>query len=132
GQSLTAAVLKRVNQSGRVTEKEVERAALRTDPKTGAGSVSLKVEDPEGGSYVVRVAGNDRFGNAVVADRALTISGKKDETKLRILAERQEVKVVEAASVVVHSRAAAGTALVTWEADRVLTYRVVTLKEGAN
>ena len=62
----------------------------------------------------------------------LTISGKKDETKLRLLADRQRFKVGEEASVNLHSRGRAGTALLTWEADRILTYKIVTLKEGDN
>ena len=132
GQALTVAVLKRVTQAGRVTEKEVERVNLKTAEKTGEGSVSLKVEDPDGGSYVVRVAGTDRFGNAVVADRELTVSGKKDETKLRILADRQDFKVGETAAVRLHSRDGAGAALLTWEADRIIRYMVVALKEGDN
>ena len=80
------------------TEREVvAQDARRPTPKTGKGSVSLKVDDEQGGRYVVRVAGTDRFGNPVVADRALTISGKKDETKLRLLADRQTFKVGEEA-----------------------------------
>src|SRR5206468_9995528 len=112
--------------------REVSRAELTTDPKTGAGSVSLKVEDEAGGSFVVRVAGTDRFGNPVVADRELTISGKKDETRLRLLADRQAYKVGEEASVNLHSRGRAGPALLAWEADRILRYRVVRLEDGDN
>ena len=61
---------------------------LKTDPATGRGEVAIKVDDDEGGAYILRVAGTDRFGNPVVADRAVTISGKKDETRLRILTDR--------------------------------------------
>ena len=60
------------------------------------------------------------------------ISGKKDETKLRLLAERLRYKVGEEATVNLHSRDRAGTALLTWEADRILSYKIVTLKEGDN
>ena len=67
-----------------------------------------------------------------MADRQLYISGKQDELKLRILAERQSYKVGEEASVNLHSRGRAGTALLTWEADRILTYKLVTVKEGDN
>ncbi|HEX8201838.1 MAG TPA: alpha-2-macroglobulin family protein, partial [Isosphaeraceae bacterium] len=132
GQALAVSVLKRVAQAGRVTEREVATEALTTDPKTGQGGASLKVDDEDGGSYVVRAAGTDRFGNPVVAERALTISGKKDATKLRILADRQTFKVGEEAAVTLHSRAAEGPALVTWEADRILAYRLVPLREGKN
>jgi TolA-binding protein len=132
GQSLTVALLKVVEQAGRVTEREVVTERLTTDDKTGKGSASLKADDPDGGRYIVRMAGTDRFGNAVVADHALTISGKKDETKLRILADRQQFKVGETASVRLHSRGAAGPAMLTWEADRILSYKVVSIREGDN
>ena len=115
-----------------MTEREIERKPLATDAKTGRGSLTFRVDDTQGGRYIVRVAGTDRFGNPIVADRVLTISGKKDETKLRLLADRQRFKVGEEASVNLHSRDRAGTALLTWEADRILSYKIVTLKEGDN
>ena len=108
------------------------RKQLTTDTKTGHGSLAFQVDDQEGGRYIVRVAGTDRFGNPIVADRPLLISGKKDETKLRLLADRQRYKVGEEASVNLHSRDRAGTALLTWEADRILTYKIVSLNEGNN
>src|SRR5262245_54814255 len=64
GETLSVAMLKQVTQAGRVTEREVLRKPLKTDPATGQGEVSLKVDDDEGGTYIVRVAGTDRFGNA--------------------------------------------------------------------
>ena len=132
GQALRAAILKRVDQAGRITEREVAHEPLATDAKTGQGSASFRIEDAEGGRYLVRVAGTDRFGNAVVAERPLTISGKGDADHLRILADRQEFKVGERAAVNLHGRSGTGPALVTWEADRILSYRIVDLKEGDN
>jgi tetratricopeptide (TPR) repeat protein len=132
GQSLSATIIKQVETGGRVTEREVERKPVATDAKTGRGSLSLRVDDTQGGRYVIRVSGTDRFGNPIVADRALAISGKKDETKLRLLADRQRYKMGEEASINLHSRDRAGTALLTWEADRILSYKLVTLKEGDN
>ena len=132
GESLSATLVKQVTSEGKVTERDLTRKPLVTDPKTGRGSVALRADDPQGGQYLLRVAGTDRFGTAIVADRAIFISGKKDETKLRLLADRQRYKVGEEASVRLHSRDRAGTALFTWEADRILSYRLVTLKEGDN
>ena len=132
GQKLSAALIKVVTQNNRTTEREVARKAVTTDPKTGTATVSLKADDEEGGAFIVRVAGTDRFGNPVVTDRSLTISGKKDDTKLRLLADRLNYKVGEEASVNLHSRGRAGAALLTWEADRILTYRIVKLAEGDN
>ena len=132
GESLSAALVKQVTTEGRVTEREIERKPLATDPKTGRGALGFRVDDAQGGRYIVRVAGTDRFKNPIVADHVLKISGKKDETKLRLLADRQRYKVGEEATVNLHSRDRAGTALLTWEADRILIYKIVTLKEGDN
>jgi uncharacterized protein YfaS (alpha-2-macroglobulin family)/TolA-binding protein len=132
GQDLTVAVLKRIEQPGRVAEREVIKKDLKTDAKTGKGSVTLAVEDADGGSYVVRVTGTDRFKNPVVAERALTISGKKDETKMRLLTDRSTFQVGEEAKVNLHSRVATGRALLTWEADRILKYKLIEVKEGDN
>ena len=93
--------------------------------------MTFRIDDAQGGRYVLRVAGTDRFGNPIVADRAIYVSGKKDETKLRLLADRQRYKVGEEASVNLHSRGRAGTALLTWEADRILTYKLVTREATA-
>jgi tetratricopeptide (TPR) repeat protein len=132
GQSLVASLIKQVASPTGVTEREIKRKPLVTDPKTGHGSLGFQADDTQGGRYLLRVAGTDRFGNPIVADRPLTISGKKDETKLRLLADRQRYKVGEEASVNLHSRDRAGTALLTWEADRILSYKLVSLREGNN
>ena len=132
GQSLTTTVVKQLVSGGRITERDLQRKPVNTDPKTGKGSLTLRIDDTQGGRYILRVAGTDRFGNPIVADRVLTISGKQDETRLRLLAERLRYKVGEEATVNLHSRDRAGTALLTWEADRILSYKIVTLKEGDN
>jgi tetratricopeptide (TPR) repeat protein len=131
-QSLVATVLKQVQTGGRVTEREVVNKPLQTEAGTGRGSLSLHIDDSQGGRYVLRVAGTDRFKNPIVADRVVLISGKKDETKLRILTDRVRYKVGEEASVNLHSRDRSGTALLAWEADRILSYKIVTIKEGDN
>src|SRR5205823_3392180 len=48
------------------------------------------------------------------------------------LADRQSFKVGEEAGVNLHSRDRTGPALLTWEADRILSYRIVTIHEGDN
>ena len=132
GRELRVAVLKQVNQRGQVTEREVATRTLTTDPATGRGSALIKVDDEQGGSYVLRVAGTDQFGNPIVADRSVEVSGKLDADRLRLLADRTTFKVGETASVNLHGRGKPGTALLTWEADRILRYRLVALKEGDN
>ena len=133
GQELRVSVLKLVHQGDHeITEREVSKRVLTTDKATGKGTLSIKVEDERGGDYVLRVAGTDQFKNPIVADRALEISGKADATRLRLLTDRQSFKVGESASVNLHSRSRPGTALLTWEADRILQYRLVPIKTGEN
>ncbi len=132
GQAITLAVVKRIVRNGEVSERQVSELSVVTDAKTGGFSAQMKVDDADGGPYVLRAFGKDRFGNVIVADRVLTISGKADETKLRLLAERLTYKVGETARVNLHSRVAAGPSLIAWEADRVIQYRIADLKEGDN
>ena len=146
GQELTVSVVKRVamrpatspddgeapGAPATVTEREVSQTTVRTDPATGQGNVILKVEDPEGGPFLVRVTGTDRFGNPVIAERTVRISGTQDPDRLRLLADRLRFRVGETAKVNLHSRGPAGTALVTWEADRILKYRLQSIHEGVN
>ena len=132
GESLSVALMKILVDKGRTTEREMARRSVATDPKTGEAVVSLQADDEEGGAYLVRVSATDRFKNPIVADRALTISGKDDAEKLRLLADRQTFKVGEEASVNLHNKGKAGTTLLTWEGDRVLSYKVVQVAEGDN
>ena len=119
-------------ESVRVTEREVSKTTVRTEPGTGKGRVILKVEDQDGGPFLLRVAGTDRFGNPVIAERTVTISGAKDANRLRLLADRLKFRVGETARVNLHNRGGAGTALVAWEADRILKYRLIPIKDGDN
>ncbi len=132
GQELRVSVLKQVNQAGVITEREVSKQVLTTDPASGKGSATIRVEDEQGGGYVLRVAGTDRFGNPIVADRAVEISGQADGDRLRLLADRATFKVGESATVNLHSRSKPGPALLAWEADRIIRYQIVALKEGDN
>ncbi len=132
GRELRVSVLKQVTQGGRTAEREVSRHVLTTDKEAGKGRLSIKVEDDRGGRFLVRAAGTDQFANPIVEDRALEISGKDDEHRLRILTDRQSFKVGESATVNLHSRSKPGTALLAWEADRILRYQLVPINEGDN
>lgn len=131
-EALTVSVLKRVEQAGRLTERQVQQEAVRTDARTGQAVLPLRIDDKQGGSYIIRVAGTDRFGNPIVEDRALSISGREDAEKLRLLADRLTFRVGETARLNLVNRTEAGPALLTWEADRVLKYQIVPLREGEN
>ena len=130
-ESLSASLVKLINERGRVIEREVDQKPLKTDA-AGRGEVLFRADDPKGGNHLVRISGTDRFGNPIVSDSPLVISGEEDQTRLRILSDRTRYKVGEEARVNLHSRGAAGAALLTWEADRVLSYKIVALVDGDN
>jgi len=132
GQDLRVSVIKPVQQSGRTIEREVSSQTFRTDKATGKGVAAIRVEDSEKVNYTLRVAGTDQFGHAIVADYSVVISGKDDAEKLRILADRADYRVGETATVRLINRAKPGTALIAWEADRILRYQLVAIKEGEN
>ncbi len=132
GQALTLTVLEQVTQGGRTVERQVSQTKLTTDAKTGIAGVPVKIDNTKGGNYILRVAGTDRFGNPVVEDRRVTISGQEDGQKLRFLADRLNYKVGETAEIPLHSRLERGVALLTWEADRILEYKLVPIVEGEN
>ena len=133
GQALSISILKRVGRGALApVEREVGTARLETDPATGKGSVSIRVDDEDGGSFLLRASSTDRFGNAISEDRAILVSGRGDSTRLRFLTDRTSIKVGEVARVDLHNREGSGLALLTWEADRLIRYRIQKIGPGSN
>ncbi len=132
GQDLRVAVIRPVRRANEVVEREISSRTFRTDKGTGKGQVNLNVEEAGRSEIILRVAGTDQFGHPIVADHRVTISGRGDADKLRIIADRTAYKVGEAATVRLVNRGQAGTALVAWEADRILRYRLIPLQAGEN
>ncbi len=114
---------------GQLTPVTVETHPLATDAE-GTASTALRLD--RGGQYRLRAEGSDRFGNPVSAERELTISGEEDAVKLRVLTERTRVDVGETLSVDLHHRGEPGLALVTFEGEEILEYRLVRLQRGTN
>ena len=119
-------------------EKQAERGRViqgprvKTNPTTGKTTASIRLDDREGGSYLLHAQGVDQFGNVIHANEQVVISGSESEDELLLLADRQTWKVGEKAKVNLNSRARAGTALITWDADRILSYKLVELHAGDN
>ena len=122
--SCGSSVLKQVNQGGRITEREVSKHVLTTDKDDRQGDALDQGRGRAGG----RLTSSGPPGPTSSATRSsptgpCEISGKEDETRLRLLTDRQSFKVGETASVNLHSRSRPGTALLAWEADRILQYQ---------
>jgi len=115
-------------RSRAVAARTIQTHTLETD---AAGVARLSVELPEGGDYVLRAVGEDRFQQQVVAEGRVKASGEEDATRLRIFSKEATLKVGRSNSARIHSRLKKATlALVTYEGDAVLEYRILSLKAG--
>lgn len=109
--------------------RTIQTHSLETDPKTGRARLSVKL--PEGGQYILRAVGEDRFQQQVVAEGRVKVSGAEDATRLRIFSPEATLKVGREHVAKVHSRLSKPTlALVTYEGDAVLEYRILKLAAG--
>eukprot|EP00913_Durusdinium_trenchii_P013388 g12569.t1 len=112
------------------SEKLIETHTVKTDKDSGEARQTLRLE--KSGYYRVRATGIDRFKNPVSGERMVRISGDDDAVRLRILSDKHQYNVGDDAKVQLHWREASALALVTYEGAKVLGYRLVTLKKGAN
>ena len=115
--------------NGRVGERPVEEHELTT-AADGKARQTLKLD--KGGVYFLRAEAIDRFKNPISGQAAVQISGEDDLVRLRILADKHTYKVGDTAAVELFWREAPALALVTYQGARVLDYRLVELKTGAN
>ena len=111
-------------------EKLISEETVKTDKETGKVLETLMVK--EGGRYTVRFEAIDRFENAISGQSSFSISDEDDTIRLRILAEQLTYKVGETANIKVHWREKPALALITFQGARILDYRLVKLKRGAN
>ncbi|MFK7850033.1 MAG: tetratricopeptide repeat protein [Akkermansiaceae bacterium] len=120
-------IQRQTQAAGEVT---VEEHRVTTDSATGLGTVKLSLT--EGGLYVLRASGEDRFGQVVTAQNSLTVSDDTDASKLRFFANDSTGKVGADLPVRLHSRIDDALALMTIEGEEILSYRILELKKGFN
>lgn len=129
-ETLTFGVFKlEKSPSGETSERKISEQQVTTGAD-GSGKALLKLAD--GGDYMLRAEGRDRFENPVSGESRLFISGKDDEIKLRILTDAEEFKVGDAPEIRLSSNAADGLALLTYEGETMLSYQILNLKNGVN
>ncbi len=102
---------------GNLSEVEEDEKKAVTGGETGTALVTFA--PAEGGRYVIRVSGKDRFGNPVSGQAGFFVSGEKDKVKLRLLTDRERWRAGEKARVRVVNRAGRHLALFTTEAEDV-------------
>ncbi|MHB8899311.1 MAG: MG2 domain-containing protein [Thermoguttaceae bacterium] len=128
-QKLALRVLQRTAVDGKIGERLVEEHPVETD-KDGKARQTLTLA--EGGDYVLRAVGKDRFENFVTGERVVQVSDDKDRVRLRILADRHTFNVGDTAKINVLWREEPALALVTFQGAKILDYRLVTLGNGPN
>ncbi len=112
------------------TELKVAEYEIQTDAQTGIAKFPLSLI--QGGNYIIRITGYDRHQNPIEGRATVFVSDDQDQTKLRIFANKQSLKVGETVPVTLHSRLPKGLALLTYESDLILGYQLVNLVEGPN
>ncbi len=131
GTPMQLSILRREsNREGGWAETLVATHALTTDAKSGLAKLTTSIG--KGGPHVLRAQGGDRFGNPVVAEVPLWISGEEDAVRLRFLVDDAELDVGEKLGLELFNRAGKGIALLTLHAEKVIEYRVLELAEGSN
>ncbi len=111
-------------------EKTVETMYIQTDEN---GVRRFTFTPDEGGQYVYRVKGLDRFGNVVTTEVFSQVSGEDDQIKLRLFTDTGNYKVGENALVEIHSRLEQKrTALITYEGEGIIRYEIIEISTGLN
>ena len=129
-QAMTLLVLrKETTPRGEPSEVNISEQAVTTGDD-GSGRAMIRLE--QGGDYIVRAAGRDRFDHPVSGETALFISGKEDDIHLRFITDAEEFKVGDAPDITLFSRAADGLGLLTYEGEAILSYQILPLRNGKN
>jgi len=131
GRELVVELLRRESVPGGLWREVVlDTRTVTTDAEDGHAHLVFAVE--EGGNHHVRAAGTDRFGNPVTSELTVFVSGDEDSTRLRLLAESTRGEVGDALAFELVNRAGPGLALLTFEGESIIGYRLVQLTEGRN
>jgi alpha-2-macroglobulin len=123
-------VLRRTQSNqGTWTDQAAASFDLVTD-ENGRATQAIALQ--KGGQYRLLIEGTDRFGNPILSESSLWVSGQDDNQRVRIMADRMSIAVGDQLEVDLHNRAGTGLALLTFEGERILDYQVIQLKEGSN
>ena len=129
-ETLTLSVFKRENTPYNETAevKVTEQHVITGEDGSGKALIRLR----EGGTYILRAEGHDRFDNPVSGQTEVFISGKEDEIMLRLIADREEFNVGEQPEITLFSRAKQGLGLLTYEGESILSYQIIAIQPEKN
>ena len=109
-------------------EELVQRLPLETDAE-GRRELTVTIARP--GDYALRFVGADRRGGRVEGEDRLVVAGAAEGQgpQARLRADREVYRRGEKARVLLNGPAPGALALLTWEGEKVLRHRVLTLAE---
>lgn len=113
--------LKRVYSQGSWVERKVGSKQVNVG-KSGNGSVQLQIK--QGGKYILRATAKDTWKQTIVASAYVFVSGDDDKQVLRLLSDKDNFNVGDKANVTLLNRKA-GVALLTYEANSVVFYKLI-------
>lgn len=109
--------------------RRVDTKNVSTAKATGMGSARISIK--EGGSYLLRATGRDRFGSVVNGEASIVVSGEDDTQKIRVFVEREQWRLGETVKARVVSRLAGPcSTLATFEGAGVLEYKLTKIPRG--
>ena len=129
-ETLTLGVFKRETTPYNETAEVKIAEQQVTTGEDGSGKVLVRLQ--EGGTYILRAEGRDRFDNPVSGQTEVFISGMEDEIMLRLIADREEFKVGEQTEITLFSRAKRGLGLLTCEGESILSYQIIAIQSEKN
>ncbi|MEM7516772.1 MAG: alpha-2-macroglobulin family protein, partial [Planctomycetota bacterium] len=119
----------RSDTDGNTSTIEVQRIPCSTSEE---GEALVPITPEEGGNYVIRIEGMDRFGHPVQRTLNLYVSGEEDSQALRILTDVASLEPGAQADVQIVYRGEPRLSLLTFETDRIASARIVRLARGVN
>jgi len=109
-------------------ETTVATFAVKTNE---SGVARFPFTPGNGGLFVYRARGTDRFGNTVVTETLGEVSGEEDRIRVRLFADRNHYKVGEKVALRIHSRLErSALVLMTHEGEGVIKYEVTEIDAG--
>ncbi|MCC6643911.1 Ig-like domain-containing protein, partial [Candidatus Peregrinibacteria bacterium] len=117
-------------------DKLVEKKNVSTDADGKAG---FEFQLGSGGSYKVEISAKDSRGNRVISSTSVYVSGgdfinwgSENNDRIELVNDKMEYKVGETAKILVKSPYKNVYALVTYEKDKVMEYKVVKLESNSD
>ena len=119
------------SQSSQLLEKLIQTYPIRTDDSSGTGKLTFTI--PEEGQYILRIEGVDQNGKPSITESPILVLGKKSASTLTAYHHSQKLYDDGKIDLYVFSKLTTpAKALLSLEADEILSYQIIDLQPGSN